>query len=220
MKKLIILNGILILLTLIRVIYSCSPIELENEQKEAGIDAFSSKAVLLSLPLEAQKQAWITRLKSYQKLDLSASQKVILENMIGDLTQMEPGHFFLSESLRNNAASMARIMPQVDFINLFCEVSSALPLLQKSGPVCSDYIINEIRTDVGLAPKSETQVAYRTVDCDCNWTCGQQLDNCLYGGEILSPCSGGATTGCCNLAPGCGLFNMGTCNGHVECADQ
>ncbi|HAD11426.1 MAG TPA: hypothetical protein DCF33_03205 [Saprospirales bacterium] len=218
MKKLLFLNGVLILLSLIQFFHSCSPNPLENEQKE--FDPFYSKSVLRSLPLEDQKQAWIARLKSYQNLDLSVPQKAILENMISDLQEMESGKFFLAESLRNNAASLAKIMPQVDFVNLFCEVSSAIPTLQKSGPVCSDYVINEIRTDVGPAPKSEMQVTYRTPLCDCNWTCNQQLDNCLYGGELLSACSGGATTGCCTPAPGCGLFGLGTCTGKVECAGE
>jgi hypothetical protein len=139
--------------------------------------------------------------------------------MIADLAELEEGKIFLSENLRNPAASMAQITPQVDFINLFCEVTSSLPILQNSGPVCADYIVNDLKVDVGPEPRSDTQVTYRADDCNCNWSCGQQLDNCPAGGEILSPCSGGATSGCCNLVGGCGLFLLGTCDGKVECAE-
>jgi hypothetical protein len=112
---------------------------------------------------------------------------------------------------------MAMITPQVDFINLFCDVFPSLPVLQNSGPVCAEYIINDLRFDV--APTQNSQVTYRADDCNCNWSCGQQLDNCPAGGTTLSPCSGGATSGCCNAVVGCGLFGLGTCDGKVVCDD-
>lgn len=150
---------------------------------------------------------------------MSIPQKVILEKFIADLSTLEEGKFFLTENIRNSAASMAEITPRVDFINLFCEVTTSLPTLQNTGPLCADYIIEDLRFDIGPERKSGVQVTYRTPNCNCNWSCGQQLDNCPAGGTTLSSCSGGATTGCCNAVGGCGLFGYGTCNGKVKCAE-
>lgn len=204
-------------MTIVQAITSCSRNDLENEQISVRLEPFTSKPLLLSLSPEEQKLAWVARLKSYRNLELSTHQKEMLEVIIADIEGMEKGSFFFSEKLREDAISMAKITPQVDFINLFCEVSPSLPVLQNSGPVCAAYIINDLRFDV--APTRNSQVTYRADDCNCNWTCNQQLDHCPAGGTIQSPCSGGTSSGCCNAVGGCGFLNMGTCNGRVVCDD-
>ena len=217
MKKLLFLNFFLVLLTILQSVSSCSPNKIEDEQKLENLDVFSSKQLLFSLSPEAQKQAWLTRLKMYRNLDFSIDQKEILEKIISDLLEMKKDKFFLSENLRNHAVSIAKITSQEDFINLFCEVTSSLPPLQSTGPICADYILNDLKADAGPNQNLNPQVTYRAVDCNCNWTCNQQSENCPAGGEILPACSGGGTTGCCNPTGGCGLFGLGTCNGYVVC---
>lgn len=196
------------------MISSCSK-DTEENSHQKNLDIFASKHLLLSLPLEEQKQAWLTRLKMYQNLDLSPAQNQILEKIISDLLEMEKDKFYLSENLRNDAVSMAKITSQEDFVNLFCEVTSSIPVLHSTGPVCANYIIEDLKTDVGISPNSNTQVVYRTPNCDCNWTCGQQADHCPGESTTLSSSNGG-----CTAVRGCGLFGMGTCTGLVICEDH
>jgi hypothetical protein len=94
MKKLLILNALLVLMTIVQAITSCSRNDFENDQISDRIEAFTSKSLLLSLPPEGQKLAWVARLKSYRNLELSTHQKEMLEAIITDLEEMEKGSFF------------------------------------------------------------------------------------------------------------------------------
>jgi len=205
-------------MTLVQIISSCSKDKNNLHQKNLAV--FASKHLLLSLPLEEQKQAWLTRLEMYQNLDFSPAQKQILKKIIFDSLEMEKDKFYLSENLRNDAVSMAKITSQDDFINLFCEVTSSLPILNSTGPVCADYIIADLKTDVGQSSNSNVQVEYRTPNCDCNWTCGQQAEHCPGESTTLSSCIGVNSGGSCTAVGGCGLFDMGTYTGLVICEDH
>lgn len=121
---------------------SCSPAGNEPEKQLNGFEVFSSRDVLLSLPAEKQKRAWIVRLKAYSELDLSSAQKAILNDLISDLSALEKDEFFLSEKTKQDAIAMGKITSREDFINLFCveAIKSELPELLKTGSICEECI--------------------------------------------------------------------------------
>lgn len=203
---------------------SCSPAGNEPEKQLNGFDVFSSRDALLSLSPEEQKRAWILRLKAYSELDLSSAQKLILNDLIFDLSALGKGEFFLSEKTKQDAIALGKITPREDFINLFCveTIKSELPELLKTGSICEECISDIERY---VRPSSNIPVSYRSApDCNCNWTCNQQASDrlCLNGqvSTVLSPCSGQTETNCCKETGGCGFLGFGTCNGKVACADK
>ena len=200
---------------------SCTHDQEVSSEKLDAISAFSSRDLLISLSSEEQKQAWISRLKSYTDLDLSTDQKSIINDLIFDLNELQKDEFFLSTKIKSDAIAMARITPHEDFINLFCgeNLTPNLPGLTKIGSICEECI-----TDIEnyVEPPSKVAVSYREApSCDCNWTCSQQQGNTLcapgYTPITLPTCSGGSTNNCCSATGGCGLFNLQTCSGKVKC---
>lgn len=202
---------------------SCTSGVLEEVNQQEVKNAFSSKASFMALTPEEQKIAWISRLKMYSDLDLTQAQKELVNELISDLKELEKDQFHLTENLIQDAISLAKITPQVDFLNLFCENMVSLPVLHKTGPICSDCITaleNYVRPTIN----DDGSVTFRAVDCDCNWTCQQQEDNMLcpsgQTATTLTACTDGQTTDCCNqTASGCGFLNGFSCTGHVTCVD-
>jgi hypothetical protein len=184
------------------------------EQNQQALNVFSSKAKVLGLSANDQKDAWISRLESYRQLDLNNEQKVLLDALIADLKNLGDGEFYLSEDIKRDAVAMARIMPEQDFINLFTldNVSADLPVLVKQGSVCSNCI-----TDIQhyTPPSNLNQggaAGDRRPDCNCRWTCSQQADHmlCDDGGDAVVSTD-------CNQQGGCGFFGLQTCDGVATC---
>ncbi len=199
---------------------SCSNEPLEEVQDQKVFEAFNSKSKLLSLSPEEQKQAWIARLDLYLGMDLSQPQKNLIRKMQADIMELEKGKFFPSENFRQDILAMARITPELDFLNLFVEVTPYLPVLTKFGTPCT-ACVEELENYVALQEEAGA-ITSRAQDCDCWATCQQQEDNMLcppgQSATTLSPCSSDQEEGCCNkTASGCGPFELFSCSGLVVC---
>jgi hypothetical protein len=200
---------------------SCTSEGFDDVQRQHALETFASKNLILSLSPEEQKQAWISRLETYFELDLNSPQKGILKEMVLDLKEIEKGKFFLSENLKQNAVAMAKITPREDFLKLFCEATTSLPVLRKTGLPCV-VCITDLENYVNANTNHDNSVTLRAENCVCSWTCQQQEDNLLCpDGEYattLSPCQGGQTTGCCNqTSSGCGFLFLFGCTGLASC---
>ena len=214
-------------LILLPIFFSCSPDEQIGVQKTDISEAFASKSSLLSLSPEEQKQAWIKRLNMYFNLELSLAQKDILKKLIYDLQSIEEGSFYISTAMKEHAIEIAKVTPKEDFLRLFSSeaVTLDLPNLIKKGPICVECIVDLQNYVSQTNPLTNIPVSSRAEDCDCLWTCEQQLDNLLCDpGQtptLLSQCTGGTqTTPCCSPTSGCGLFLLQTCTGKAACLDE
>jgi|GEM_PF-2132703 len=185
----------------------------KDEQRQNVLERFASKSLFLSLPAEEQKQLWISRLEIYSELDLTTEQRGLLNNLIAGLKNLEKEKIYPSDEIKQAAVAMAQTMPREDFINLFTldNPSPTLPVLLKKGEICTECIA-DIKTYRRVEVPLEKSVSDRAPDCNCEWTCDQQLDNCAAGGQIVSSSNGG-----CVAAGGCGFLNMGTCDHLVVC---
>ncbi|MDX1911554.1 MAG: bacteriocin fulvocin C-related protein [Saprospiraceae bacterium] len=205
-----VLASLCFLLAATLVFNACTKDAAEQNQ----FNVFASKASLLGLSANDQKEAWITRLESYKQLDLREDQQNLVNALIADLKNLEEGKFYLSEDLKRDAIAIAQITPEQDFINLFTldNLSSGLPALVKQGSACLDciYDIQQYTPSSNVNP-GET-AGDRRPDCNCRWTCSQQADN------MLCDDGGSATVSTdCNQQGGCGFFGLQTCDGVATC---
>lgn len=187
----------------------------KDEQRQNTLDAFASKTLILSLPAEEQKQMWISRLEMYYEIDLTKEQKGMLNDLITDLKDLERGKFFMSDAIKQDAIALSQTMPREDFINLFTldNPLPTLPVLLKKGDICTECIA-DIQTYVHVETPPENSVSDRVEDCNCRWTCDQQLDDCANGGQMQD-----SSNGTCAAKGGCGFLGFQTCTNRVVCND-
>lgn len=206
-----ILAGMCLLLAATLVFNACTK---DSAEQQFTANAFSSKAAMLGLPVDDQKEMWISRLGSYMALDLSKEQKDLVNALIADIKNLPEGLIYLSEDLKRDAIALAQITPEQDFINLFTldNLSPDLPVLVKQGSACMNcvYDIQQYSTPSNINP-GET-AGDRRPDCNCRWTCSQQADN------MLCDDGGSATVSTdCNQQGGCGFLGWQTCDGVATC---
>jgi len=181
---------------------SCSRQKIEDENAPSVLEKIKSKDQYLALSPEDQKQAWILKMKSYQNLNLSSSQKSLITKMIFDLQNIEIGLFYISESLKKHAISLTKITPEMDFISLFTNIEEDVDIVN-SGGICQ-ACITDLENYVKTKPQNENNDANSKVkNCNCRWTC-DLLD-------LEGFCQ--STTNCKVTRSGCGFLELYECTG-------
>ena len=199
MKNLIYL---FIYVALLTIALSCTQEKIIDENSTFVVKGLESKDQYLALSPENQKQIWIARMKSYQNIGLSPTQKGLIEKMILDLQNLEIGEFYISEGLRAHAIAMAKVTPELDFISLFTDPIEKVSLLN-SGNVCK-ACITDLENYVKPLPRNGNNDSNSKKEaCNCRWTCGQM--------DVMGLCT--STSDCTVTVSGCGFLDLYECTG-------
>jgi hypothetical protein len=147
---------------------------------------------------------WNEKLNQLIEQDLPIESKNLIKKLITELNKVETN----SKAISEIAVSLAKIIPEDDFVKMFTELNDyKFERKFKGTNMVRKEVIEELNTlnskltmDV-LYVQSSPKATAKAKDCNCSWTCDSTV--------------GGSTSNCKETQSGCGFLWAFSCDRRV-----
>lgn len=191
---------------LILVLFFGCQMEGEMEQNQSTRELLISgrseskiKNFYATLPFEEQKLLWLDK---FQQVKQASLEKHILKEMgiiIFQVEEASSSEELFNENFKNSIIALIKNLPQEDFTNIFSTLGDYVPSNINSGEYCINCLSYvELSWNSNAKVKSNDINAKKLPDCNCDWTCEDDLANCT-------------TSSCEPTTTGCGFLWLGPC---------